>query len=83
MNGYERFLTAIRKHEPDKVPLWELIVDRPAIVFFTASSNSIHPGVNPYNYKAMVQATREYGTYPIDSNLIKEYKDKDYMKDYS
>ena len=40
-------------------------------------------GLIAYNYKEMVQATREYGTYQIDSNLIKEYKDKDCMKDYS
>ena len=41
-----------------------------------ASSNSIHPGVNPENYKAMVEATRRYGEYLIDEDLIKNYKSK-------
>jgi uroporphyrinogen decarboxylase len=30
-----------------------------------SSSNSIHSGVNPKNYEAMIRALREYGTYPI------------------
>lgn len=30
------------------------------------SSNSIHSGVNPDNYLAMVEAIRMYGTYPLD-----------------
>ena len=29
------------------------------------SSNSIHSGVNPKNYVAMVEAIREYGSYPL------------------
>ena len=29
------------------------------------SSNSIHSGVNPNNYVAMVEAIREYGSYPL------------------
>lgn len=35
MNGYERFMTALkRKGEPDRIPLWELIVNEPT---FSAS----------------------------------------------
>jgi len=30
-----------------------------------ASSNTIHSGVNPENYLAMVSAIRKYGTYPL------------------
>jgi uroporphyrinogen decarboxylase len=30
-----------------------------------ASSNSIHPAVKPENYKAMLEAGREFGRYPI------------------
>ena len=30
-----------------------------------ASSNSIHSGVKPENYLAMVKAIREYGRYPL------------------
>ena len=27
MNGRERFLTALKREEPDRVPIWELIVN--------------------------------------------------------
>ena len=47
-----------------------------------ASSNSIHPGVKPENYRIMVEATREYGQYPIDEVLIREYKNKNYIERY-
>lgn len=32
-----------------------------------SSSNSIHSGVKPENYRAMIEATRKYGKYPIRS----------------
>ncbi|HEY5531501.1 MAG TPA: uroporphyrinogen decarboxylase family protein [Candidatus Anoxymicrobiaceae bacterium] len=34
--------------------------------YIISSSNSIHPGVKPENYIAMVKAARKYGSYPID-----------------
>ncbi|MEW6441956.1 MAG: uroporphyrinogen decarboxylase family protein [bacterium] len=33
--------------------------------YIISSSNSIHPGVKPENYVAMVRAARKYGAYPI------------------
>jgi hypothetical protein len=30
----------------------------------------------------MVEATRKYGAYPIDANLVKKYRTKNYIKDY-
>ncbi len=33
------------------------------------SSNSIHSGVKPGNYLAMVEAIRKYGTYPLEQHL--------------
>ncbi len=33
--------------------------------FICASSNTIHSGVNPENYVAMVEAIRKYGSYPL------------------
>jgi uroporphyrinogen decarboxylase len=48
-----------------------------------ASSNSIHPGVNPQNYLAMIKAARKYGRYPIDPALIKDYSGKNYAISYS
>ena len=50
--------------------------------YIMASSNSIHPGVKPENYRTMVEATRRYGRYPIDVNLVKEYKVKNYIKKF-
>ncbi len=32
-----------------------------------SSSNSIHSGVRPENYRAMIEATRKYGNYPLHS----------------
>ncbi len=34
--------------------------------YICMSSNSIHSGVNPDNYKEMVKAIREYGKYPLE-----------------
>ncbi|MFC1885875.1 uroporphyrinogen decarboxylase family protein [Thermodesulfobacteriota bacterium] len=34
--------------------------------YICMSSNSIHSGVRPENYVAMVEAIREYGTYPLE-----------------
>jgi len=48
-----------------------------------ASSNSIHPGVSPQNYLAMIKAARKYGRYPIDPALIRDYSGKDYAASYS
>jgi len=50
--------------------------------YILASSNSIHPGVNPNNYRTMVQSAREFGKYPLDEKMINEYKTKDYIKKY-
>lgn len=38
-----------------------------------SSSNSIHPGVKPENFLEMVRVAKEYGKYPIDEKLIKEF----------
>ena len=34
--------------------------------YIISSSNSIHPGVKPENYIAMVRAAKKYGAYPIN-----------------
>ncbi len=47
-----------------------------------ASSNSIHPAVRPENYKAMVQAARQFGQYPLDPQMVAEYRTKDYIAKY-
>jgi len=38
MNGYERFMSALRREEPDRVPLWELIINEPTRSAWGASS---------------------------------------------
>lgn len=35
--------------------------------YIISSSNSIHPGVKPENYIAMVRAAKKYGAYPIEA----------------
>ena len=45
-----------------------------------ASSNSIHPAVNPENYRAMVQAAKRYGTYPLDTDMVSAHKSKNYIE---
>jgi len=45
-----------------------------------ASSNSIHPAVKPENYRAMVEAGKKYGRYPLDEKMVEEYKNKNYME---
>lgn len=47
-----------------------------------ASSNSIHPAVKPENYKAMLDAARQYGQYPLDADMVEEYRHKDYAARY-
>lgn len=47
-----------------------------------ASSNSIHPAVKPENYRAMTDAAHTFGHYPLNPNLIEEYRDKNYMSKY-
>ena len=44
-----------------------------------ASSNSIHPAVDPRNYRAMLEAGRRYGRYPLDEAMVAEYRERDYM----
>jgi len=50
--------------------------------FVLASSNSIHPAVKPENYRAMVRAGREFGAYPLDPRMVKQYGERDYMARY-
>lgn len=50
--------------------------------FILASSNSIHPAVKPENYKAMVEAAKRFGAYPLDENMVEKYQQKDYMARY-
>jgi len=45
-----------------------------------ASSNSIHPAVNPDNYKTMLNTARIWGEYPLNEQMVKEYRGKNYIK---
>ncbi len=47
-----------------------------------ASSNSIHPAVRPENYRAMVEAGRRFGRYPLDETMVAEYASKSYIATY-
>ena len=50
--------------------------------FILASSNSIHPAVKPENYRAMIKAARQFGAYPLDTDMVEKYRIKDYMARY-
>jgi len=45
-----------------------------------SSSNSIHYGVKPENYRVMVQTARKYGKYPIDKELVEKHRNQSYRK---
>ena len=47
-----------------------------------ASSNSIHPGVKPENYRAMVDAARRFGAYPLDPDMVDDYSKCNYIDKY-
>ena len=47
--------------------------------YVLASSNSIHPAVKPENYRAMVDAARRWGNYPLDEAMVADYAGRDYM----
>lgn len=44
-----------------------------------SSSNSIHPGVKPSNYRAMLAAAREHGKYPLNGEMVGTCKSKNYI----
>ncbi|HID23933.1 MAG TPA: hypothetical protein EYP14_16250, partial [Planctomycetaceae bacterium] len=45
-----------------------------------ASSNSIHPSVRPENYRALVEAARRWGQYPLDPAMVKQYRQRNYIE---
>ena len=47
--------------------------------FILASSNSIHPAVKPENYRAMTQAARHFGHYPLPPDFVEQYRQKNYV----
>ena len=47
-----------------------------------ASSNSVHPGVKPENYRTMVEAAQEFGVYPLDEKMVAEYRTRNYIAKY-
>jgi uroporphyrinogen decarboxylase len=47
-----------------------------------ASSNSIHPGVKPENYAAMLEAARRWGAYPLDTEMVETYSRRNYIAPY-
>lgn len=48
-----------------------------------ASSNSIHPAVKPANYRAMLEAARRFGRYPLDRRLVAKHRRRNYIARYS
>jgi uroporphyrinogen decarboxylase len=48
--------------------------------YILASSNSIHPAVKPENYRAMTEAARRYGVYPLDDRFVEAHCQKSYVQ---
>ncbi|MGC9318137.1 MAG: uroporphyrinogen decarboxylase family protein [Armatimonadota bacterium] len=46
-----------------------------------ASSNSIHPAVRPENYRAMIDASMQFGRYPLDEEMVEQYRQRNYIED--
>ncbi len=38
--------------------------------YILSSSNTVHPGVKPENFITMVTATRKYGKYPLELEVM-------------
>ena len=47
-----------------------------------ASSNSLHPAVDPANYRAMVRTARTFGRYPPDPNFLGQYWWRKYVEKF-
>ena len=47
--------------------------------YIMASSNSIHPAVKPENYRAMMDAGRKWGGYPLDTAMVEAYRGRNYI----
>jgi len=73
-------LPLLDEHDVEEVVKETIAKAAPGGGFVLSSSNSIHPGVKPQNFLAMVRAARKYGKYPIDEDLIKEYSQADFYK---
>ena len=77
-----RLLPSASRQEVVEAVKETLAKGAPSGGFILASSNSIHPAVDPENYRAMVEAGREFGAYPLDEEMVREYSQKDYMARY-
>jgi uroporphyrinogen decarboxylase len=51
--------------------------------YILASSNSVHPAVLPENYRAMTEAARRWGTYPLEQEMVRQYADRHYIAAYA
>ena len=50
--------------------------------YIMASSNTIHSGGRPENFKMMIEATKKYGRYPVNSNLLTKRKEEKHEKNH-
>lgn len=48
--------------------------------YILSSSNSIHPGVKPENFLAMVRTARKYGVYPLEESFVEKYSKLNYYE---
>ncbi len=73
MNGYERMMTALRREEPDRVPVWELIVNEPVI-------KALYGDIS---YEDFVEEDDLDGiTIFEDQRIIERFSDKQYKDEW-
>ncbi|RLF05265.1 MAG: hypothetical protein DRK00_04835, partial [Thermoprotei archaeon] len=71
-------LPLLTEREVEEVVKETIAKAAPGGGFILSSSNSIHPGVKPENFLAMVRAARRYGRYPISDDLIRQYSRRNF-----
>jgi hypothetical protein len=91
MNGYQRFLKAVKRQEPDKVPIWELIIDRPVIEALYRNISLLDfieredlDGLTIFedSKKELISRITYSDEWGINKELIDKYKDKNYIGRY-
>ncbi len=65
MNGYERMMAAVNQKEPDRVPIWELIINRPVI-------EALHPEIISSLREKLYEWGSQGGSYQIQADFIQK-----------
>lgn len=73
-------LTTYSRRDVEEVVKETIAKAAPGGGYVLSSSNSIHPGVKPENFLAMIETARRFGRYPISSDLVEKYRGRDFYR---